>query len=123
VTQDFARRLQEMSSTQAETAVSRSFDALRRNSGIPPLKLVPQPSLRDLACNMATQDRLETDLARDIANVRGVLVWTATEPQKLPSDMQKLRTTKASGWSVGACFASSKRYQNPVWWMIAVTYF
>jgi hypothetical protein len=123
VTQDFARRLQEMSPTQAETAVSRSFDALRRNSGVPPLKLVPQPSLRDLACNMASQDRLETDLARDIANVRSVLVWTATEPQKLPSDMQKLRTTSASRWSVGACFASSRRYQNPVWWMIAVTYF
>jgi hypothetical protein len=50
-------------------------------------------------------------------------VWTASEPQKLPADMQKLRTTKASGWSVGACFASSKRYQNPVWWMVAVTYF
>jgi hypothetical protein len=101
----------------------RSFEALRRNSGIPPLKLIPQPSLRELACNMAREDRLETDLARDIANVRSVLVWTATDPQKLPGDMQKLRTTNASGWSVGACFASSRRYQNPVWWMVAVTYF
>lgn len=123
VTQDFARRLQEFSPTQAENAVTRSFEALRRNSGIPPLKLVSQPSLRELACNMAREDRLETDLARDIANVRSVLVWTATDPQKLPADMQKLRTTKASGWSVGACFASSPRYQNPVWWMVAVTYF
>ncbi len=123
VTQDFARRLQEFSPTQAENAVARSFEALRRNSGIPPMKLVPQPSLRELACNMAREDRLETDLARDIANVRSVLVWTATDPQKLPADMQKLRTTKASGWSVGACFASSRRYQNPVWWMVAVTYF
>lgn len=123
VTQDFARRLQEFSPLQAENAVSRSFSELRQISGSPPLKLVPQPSLRDLACNMAREDRLETDLARDIANVRSVLVWTATEPEKLPADMQKLRTTKASGWSVGACFASSRRYQNPVWWMIAVTYF
>jgi hypothetical protein len=123
VTQDFARRLQEYSPSQAENAVSRSFYELRRSAGFPPLKLVSQPSLRDLACNMAREDRLETDLARDIANVRSVLVWTASEPQKLPTDVQKLRTTKASGWSVGACFASSKRYPNPVWWMIAVTYF
>ena len=123
VTQDFARQLREFSPTQAENAVMRSFEALRRNSGIPPLKLVPQPSLRELACNMAREDRLETDLARDIANVRSVLVWTATDPQKLPPDMQKLKTTNASGWSVGACFASSRRYQNPVWWMVAVTYF
>lgn len=123
VTQDFARRLQEFSPTQAENAVTRSFEALRRSSGTPPLKLVSQPSLRELACSMAREDRLETDLARDIANVRSVLVWTATDPQKLPGDMQKLRTTKASGWSVGACFAASRRYQNPVWWMVAVTYF
>jgi hypothetical protein len=123
VTQDFARKLQEFSPSQAENAVSRSFADLRKNSGIPPLKLISQPSLRELACEMAREDRLETDLARDIANVRSVLVWTASEPQKLPADMQKLRTTKASGWSVGACFASSKRYQNPVWWIVAVTYF
>src|SRR6185369_5574079 len=83
VTQDFARQLREFSPAQAENAVMRSFEALRRNSGIPPLKLIPQPSLRELACNMAREDRLETDLARDIANVRSVLVWTATDPQKL----------------------------------------
>ncbi len=123
VTEDFARRLQEFTPAQAENTVSRSFAQLRRSSGLAPLPLISQPSLREIACNMASQDRLETDLARDIANVRSVLVWTATDPQKLPEDMQKLRTTKASGWSVGACFASSHRYQNPVWWMVAVTYF
>jgi hypothetical protein len=123
VTQDFARRLQELTPSQAESAVSQSFAQLRRSSGGSPLKLVSQPSLREIACSMAHQDRLETDLARDIANVSSVLVWNATDPKKLPPDMQKLKTTKASGWSVGACFASSQRYQNPVWWMVAVTYF
>jgi hypothetical protein len=123
VTQDFARGLQEFSPTQAESAVSRSFGELQRNSGMAPLKLMSQPSLRQLACQMAREDRLETDLARDIANVKNVLVWTASNPQKLPEDMQKLRTAKASGWSVGACFASSRHYQNPVWWFVSVTYF
>ena len=123
VTQDFARRLQEFSPTQAENAVTRSFIELRRGAGEAPMKLISQPSLRELACKMAREDRLETDLARDVANVRSVLVWTATDPQKLPADMQKWRSSTASGWSVGACFASSRRYQNPVWWMVAVTYF
>ncbi|MGE5109309.1 MAG: CAP domain-containing protein [Acidobacteriaceae bacterium] len=123
VTQDFARRLKEFTPAQAESAVSRSFEQLRLKFGAPLVPRVSQPSLRQIACDMAHNDRLETDLARDIANVRSVLVWTASDPRKLPADMQKLKTTKASGWSVGACFASSQRYPNPVWWMVAVTYF
>ena len=123
VTQDFARRLQEYTPAQAESAVSRSFGNMRRDSGFPPLRQVAQPTLRSLACNMAREDRLETDLARDVANVRSVVVWTASDPQKLPADIQKWKSSNASGWSVGACFASSRRYPNPVWWMIAVTYF
>jgi hypothetical protein len=123
VTQDFAQRLQEFTPTQAENAVSQAFEQLRRQSGAPLLPRVRQPNLRQLACDMARNDRLETDLARDIANVRGVVVWTASDPQKLPADLLKLNKTTASGWSVGACFASSQHYQNPVWWMVAVTYF
>ncbi len=72
---------------------------------------------------MARNNRLETDLARDIANVRGVVVWTASDPRKLPADLLKLKKTTASGWSIGACYASSAQYPNPVWWMVAVTYF
>lgn len=123
VTQDFAQRLQEFTPAQAENAVSQAFEQLRRQSGSSSLPRVRQPSLRQLACDMARKDRLETDLARDIANVRGVVVWTSSDPRKLPADLLKLNKTTASGWSVGACFASSPRYQNPVWWMVAVTYF
>lgn len=123
VTQDFANRLQEFTPTQAESAVSRSFEQLRRSAGAPLLPRVSQPSLRDLACGMAQNGRLETDLARDVANVRSVVVWTASDPRKLPADMQKLRKVNASGWSVGACFAPSPQSPNPLWWMVAVTYF
>jgi Cysteine-rich secretory protein family len=123
VTEDFAHRLEELSPDQAEAAIVKSFAALRRSNGFPPLPLRHQDGLRELACDMARNDRLETDIARDIQNVRAVVVWTATEPQKLPENLQKLRDTKASGWSLGSCFASSGRYPNPVWWNVAVTYF
>jgi hypothetical protein len=123
VTQDFARRLQEFTPDQAESAVSRSFQQLRRSAGASSLRRVSQPSLRDLACEMAQKGRLETDLARDIANVRSVVVWTASDPRKLPAHMQELRKINASGWSVGACFASSPQSSNPVWWLVVVTYF
>lgn len=123
VTEDFAHRLQELAPEEAESAVVRSFAALRKSNGGSPLPLRKQAGLRELACDMARNDRLETDIARDIPNVSAVVVWTATEPQKLPDNLQKLRDKKASGWSLGSCFASSKRYPNPVWWNVAVTYY
>lgn len=123
VTQDFADRLKEFTPTAAESAVSKSFEQLRRSAGAPLLPRVSQPSLRDLACDMARNGRVETDLARDIANVRSVVVWTASDPRKLPADMQKLRKVNAGGWSVGACFAPSPQSPNPLWWLVAVTYF
>jgi uncharacterized protein YkwD len=123
VTQDFAHRLKEFTPAQAENVVSNSFDQLRKDAGVPPLARVSQPSLRQLACDMAHNNRLETDLARDVANVRSVVVWTASDPRKLPSNLLKLKKTTASGWSIGACYASSQQYPNPVWWMVAVTYF
>ena len=123
VTQDFAHRLKEFTPGQAENVVSNSFGELRKDAGAPPLRRVSQPSLRELACDMARNNRLETDLARDVANVRSVVVWTASDPGKLPSNLLKLKKTTASGWSIGACYASSEKYPNPVWWMVAVTYF
>lgn len=123
VTQDFADRLQEFTPTQAENAVSRAFEQLRRSAGAPLLPRVSQPTLRSLACDMAKNGRVETDLARDIANVRSVVAWTASDPRKLPANMQQLRKINASAWSVGACFAPSPQSPNPLWWMVAVTYF
>jgi len=123
VTQDFAHRLQEFTPTQAENAVSHAFEQLRRSAGAPQLPRVSQPTLRELACDMARNGRLETDLARDIANVRSVVVWTAGDPRKLPADMQKLKKVNASGWSVGACFDPSPQSPNPLWWLVSVTYF
>ncbi|HEU5403295.1 MAG TPA: CAP domain-containing protein [Terriglobales bacterium] len=123
VTQDFAHRLPEFTPEQAENVVSRAFEHLRRSADAPLIPRVSQPALRNLACEMAQNDRLDSGVATGIANVRVAIAWTASEPGKLPADMQKLKTVKASGWSVGACFASSQHYQNPVWWMLAVTYF
>lgn len=123
VTEDFAHKLQEISPDQAEAEIITGFAGLRKSNGLAPLPLQKQAGMRQLACDMAHNNRLETDLARDIPNVRSVIVWTATDPRKLPADLVKIRNTKASGWSLGSCFASSGRYPNPVWWNVAVTYF
>ena len=123
VTEDFAHRLQELSPNQAEADIVQGFAALRRSSGLAPVPLRSQDGLRQLACQMAKDDQLETDIARDIPNVSSVLVWTATDPRKLPDNLLKIRNTKASGWSLGSCFSTSRRYPNPVWWNVAVMYY
>lgn len=123
VTEDFARSLPEISATQAESAIIQSFAALRKSNGFQPLPLRRQDSMRQLACDMARNDRLEPDVANGIGNAKSVVVWTATEPQKLPSNLKRLADAKASGWSLGSCFASSAHYPNPVWWNVAVVYF
>jgi hypothetical protein len=123
VTQDFAERLPEMSLSQAEQTIANSFDALRKQAGSQPLRRVELPALRKQACEMAKADNLSPARARSIRNVRNVVVWTATSLAELPPTLQKLRDAQASGYSLGACFASSKSYPNAVYWVELVTYF
>jgi hypothetical protein len=123
VTEDFAERLPEMSLSQAEQTIANSFSALRRQAGAQPLQRVELPALRNEACEMAKADKLSPAAARTINNVRNVVVWTATDLADLPPTLQKLRNAPASGYSLGACFASSKSYPNAVYWVVLVTYF
>ena len=123
VTEDFARRLPEVSLEAAEQTIEQAFARLRQTAGGPPLPLRPRPELRRLACQMAQKDALDAQKPGRILNVRDVVVYTATELDKLPTNMQKLKNQKGSGYSVGACFSKSASYPNPVYWVIVVTYF
>jgi hypothetical protein len=123
VTQDFARRLPGYDNGEAEKMVSSAFDNLRQKSGAQVLERVDDRRLREIACKMAKADKLDTETPRGFDNVQNVVVYTITEPQRLPSNMQKLATVKASGYSLGACFAPSRSQPNSVYWVAFVTYF
>ncbi len=122
-TQDFARTLPGYTGNEAEKIISASFDNLRQKAGARVLERIDDPRLRDVACKMAKADKLDTDTPRGFENVQNVVVYTATEPQRLPSNMQKLANVTASGYSLGACYASSKSQPNNVYWVAFVTYF
>lgn len=123
VTQDFANRLPELSVDAAETRIDAAFAQLRRRAGERPLPWIPRPELRQMACSMAANDHLSAQGVSRIPKVSRVVVYTATEIDKLPTNMQKLVDESASGYSLGACFSKSASYPNAVYWVVAVTYF
>ncbi len=123
VTEDFAHKLPEVSLNQAEQVIAASFARLRTQSGAKPLPRIDQPGLRQRACDLAAHDQLSPVRVRPVKGVKNVVVWTATELEDLPPSMLKLGNVDASGYSLGACLATSKSYPNAVYWVALVTYY
>lgn len=122
VTQDFARRLPEVTVEQAEEQVAISLNRLRRAAGNPILNRVPAPDLRRQACQMAANNRLNPRAGLS-SRVSNSVTFTAADITQLPESLQRLRTVPASAFSVAACYQSSATYETPVFWFIVVTYF
>jgi hypothetical protein len=122
VTEDFAHKLPEYSEPQAEAAVQTAIDRYAKAHGIYTLSRKQQVELRRLACNMALQDRLQSDDALRLPGVRNVLAWTADDPAKLPKGITQVLTRQTSADALGACFAPSVSHPGGVYWIVMVTY-
>ena len=122
VTEDFARKLPEMSEQEAEAAVQTSIQRFALSSGFPAPGRRPQPPLRHIACQMALNDALDSGAAMRLPEVHGVLAWTAADPSKLPKGIGQVLKPQISGYSLGACFAPSVSHPGGVYWLVMVTY-
>lgn len=123
VTQDFANLLPEASPAEAEAQIARQFNDLRRNAGARPLPLIANSKLRELACDMARRDDLSPSKAGALPRVARVATFAVSNLAKMPDYLRQAAVAPASGFSVGACFSTSKTYTNPVYWVILTTYF
>ncbi len=123
VTEDFARRLPEVSVDEAEAQIADGLNRLRRAAGMPILNRLPASELRTRACGMADNNRLDPNAGLLSGKVSNSVAFTATDLTQLPASLQRLKTQPASAFSVGACYRSSAHYENPVFWIILVTYF
>jgi uncharacterized protein YkwD len=123
VTQDFARRLPDVSVNDAEQTIADGFARIRRSAGTRPLKRIVRPELRTVACEMAKNDSLSPELVPNFNGMQNVVIWTATDLDDLPGNLKQLKTTPASGYSLGACLATSASYPNPVFWVALITYY
>lgn len=123
VTQDFIEQLPEISAIDAEAQVARQFNELRRAARKQPLPLYSNPKLRELACQMASRDSVSAARAGSLPNVARVVALAAANLSRLPAFARDTITAPASGLSVGACYASSRTYTAPVYWILVATYF
>lgn len=123
VTQDFARRLPEVSVDDAERTIADRFAQVRKQAGARPLRRIERPELRDVACGMARNDSLSPKQVQGMKNAHHVVLWTSTELEDIPDSLTKLKKASASGYSLAACLASSSSYPNPVYWIALVTYY
>lgn len=123
VTEDFARRLPQLSEPQAEAAAQNAITQYQRAHGLPAPVRKPMQQLRRLACDMALNDALDMAPASHLPGVHGVFAWTAGDPGKLPQGVDRvLGPAIAGGYSLGACFAPSVSHPGGLYWLVMVSY-
>jgi Cysteine-rich secretory protein family len=123
ITEDFAHKVETLSENDARNMVIAGFERLRGESRHPPARVVNAPRLRELACNMAKQDKLDMDAALALPNVRSAVAYTESEPQHLPSSAHRLASDASiTGFAAGLCFAASAKYPSGVYWVVMTFY-
>lgn len=123
VTEDFARRLPQLSEPQAESAVQNAIDRSERARGFGRPVRQPLTQLRHMACDMALNDDLNLAPASHLTGVHQVFAWTAGDPAKLPKGIDSLLTGGLKGgYSLGACFAPSVSHPGGIYWLVMVAY-
>jgi hypothetical protein len=123
VTQDFARRLPTASVDDAEMRVALNLDRLRKAIGLTPWPRIPAPELRNRACKMAERDNLNPKAGLLSTKISNSVAFTAIDLTQVPESLERLKISPSSAFSVGACYRASATYDNPVFWVIVVTYF
>lgn len=123
VTQDFARRLPDATVDEAEEHIGAAVVRARQRLKLAPWPRIAAPELRQKACEMARTDQLSPRLGLISTRVSNSVAFTALDINALPSSLDRLKTTPASGFSIGACYATSASYETPVFWVIVITYF
>lgn len=122
-TEDFARRLPEMSEHQAESELQATINRYESARGFAAPIRKPQPELNKLACDMALNDSLDDLTASQLPGVRSVFAWTAGDPAKLPKATDTILSSGlSSGYALGACFAPSVSHPGGVYWLVMVSY-
>jgi hypothetical protein len=123
VTEDFAHRLPDYSELEADSVVQEAIRKYATSQGFSVPVHKPYPGLRQMACNMALVDALDTDTPRRIEGVRRALAWNATNLEQLPEIAKKLLAQpSSSAYSLEVCFARSESHPGGVYWVVMVIY-
>jgi len=123
VTEDFAHRMPDYSELEADEVLQRTITAYASSQGGGTPVRKPQAAIRQMACDMALIDALDTGTPKSIAGVHRVVAWTATDLAQLPDNVKGLLSQPlTSGYSLGVCFASSVSHPGGMYWIVMVVY-
>ena len=123
VTEDFAHILPNYSEVEADAAAQQAIDDYARSQHLPLPTRKPRTQLEHIACDMALEDKLQADKAREIPGVTSTVTWTAADLGKLPPNLKKLMAQPLmSGYSLGVCFAPSVSHPGGIYWSVMVIY-
>jgi uncharacterized protein YkwD len=123
VVEDFGHSLPTFSVGQAENAIAEAVTRARGEDNRPQLRRLQLGGLRNAACNMATQDRLNPRSLNGLGHLRYVLTYTDMTPETLPATADRMIDDRGlSSFAVGACFARTTSYPNGAYWVTVVFY-
>lgn len=120
VTEDFAHILPAYSEAQFRNAVIAAFNRARQASSLPPMIVLNDPQIHDLACAQHDEPQIPQAF---FPTALDKVVFTSSDPDKLPSSMQKAVLDPAlHHLSLGACFHPDKQHGYANFWVIAAFY-
>ena len=123
VTEDFAHVLPDYSEPEADATAQQAIAEYAKSQGVPAPRRKPLPQLRQIACDMALEDKLDSKKVGGVTGVSSAVVWNATDLGKLPASLKKLLAQPLnSGYSLGVCFAPSVSHPGGVYWLVMVIY-
>jgi Cysteine-rich secretory protein family len=123
VTEDFAHVFPTYSELEADAATQQAINDYVRAQRFPLPTRKPRTQLTHLACDMALEDKLEGEKARQIPGVTSAVAWTATDLTKLPNSLKKILSQPlSSDYSLGVCFAPSVSHPGGIYWVVMVIY-
>ncbi len=118
---DFAHTVPKFSATDVENTVAETLNAMRASKGLPPLKRVEIPQLRQAACDMARANKVEGNAGlRAAPQLRSSVAFTDADPNNFAKHLAALGSTRGyQSVAVGSCFARSPAYPEGTNWVIA----
>ena len=119
-TQDFASVIPGYTEAQFQEAVVAASTRARQARGLRPMTVRSDPRLKRAACAKTL------DAAKVLSNLPGaadLVIYTASDPDKLPSNMQRAVTDRTlRRMNIGVCFQSGNKSGFSRYWVAAAFY-
>jgi hypothetical protein len=115
--QNFARTTSRATSLEALDEFGVAIAELRRQRRLSAMTVDSSSDLRNAACTMARNDRVDASLVPAPSGLRHVVVFTTFEPGELTGTARRVAAeSDVERLAVGVCHRSTRRYPSGVFW-------